>query len=312
MTPLSNGNYVVDSPYWNGGRGAVTWGNGSTGISGTVSAANSLVGSNPGDYVGGNPPIASAGAGGVTALSNANYVIVSPDWNDNRGAVTWGNGTTGISGTISQAISLVGPRGSEVLPLSNGNYVVTSGSGATWVSGTSGQTLDGTNTITPQNSLLGVGTHPSVSDDPIDQAFLAFGDGLVTVGLPDPNQFNYARGLAQSVTVTPQFLTSTLNSDTAVVLQASNDITVNSPITVMTAGGNGGALTLQAGRSVVLDASITTDNGSLTLIANDQLANGVVDAERNPVLPSSAWPRVLHWIPDPGARQRWSCATVPA
>ena len=232
VTPLSNGNYVVDSPYWNGGRGAVTWGNGSTGISGTVSAANSLVGSNPGDYVGGNPPIASAGAGGVTALSNANYVIVSPDWNDNRGAVTWGNGTTGISGTISQAISLVGPRGSEVLPLSNGNYVVTSGSGATWVSGTSGQTLDGTNTITPQNSLLGVGTHPSVSDDPIDQAFLAFGDGLVTVGLPDPNQFNYARGLAQSVTVTPQFLTSTLNSDTAVVLQASNDITVNSPITV--------------------------------------------------------------------------------
>ena len=53
VTALSNGNYVVDSPYWNGDRGAVTWGNGSTGISGTISAANSLVGSNPGDEVGG-------------------------------------------------------------------------------------------------------------------------------------------------------------------------------------------------------------------------------------------------------------------
>ena len=50
-TVLSNGNYVIQSPSWNGDP-AATWGNGSTGISGTVSAANSLVGSNPGDQVG--------------------------------------------------------------------------------------------------------------------------------------------------------------------------------------------------------------------------------------------------------------------
>src|SRR5262249_12002057 len=67
----------------------------------------------------------------------------------------------------------------------------------------------------------------------------------------------------------------------AVVLQASNDITVNSPITV-SAGGQGGALTLQAGRSILINANITTDNGVLTLIANDQLANGVVDSQRDP------------------------------
>ena len=122
---------------------------------------------------------------------------------------------------------------------------------------------------------------PEVIDDPADQSFVAAGNGRVTVGLPDPNLFSYARGQAQSVTVTPQFLTNTLNSGTAVVLQASNDITVNDPITV-SAGGNGGALTLQAGRSIVLNANITTDNGALTLIANDELANGVVDAERDP------------------------------
>jgi hypothetical protein len=90
----------------------------------------------------------------------------------------------------------------------------------------------------------------------------------------------YALGQAQTITITPAFLTRTLNSSTAVVLQASDDITVNDPIVVQ-AGGLGGALTLQAGRSILLNASITTDNGDLTLIANDTLASGVVDAERD-------------------------------
>src|SRR5262249_18817461 len=71
------------------------------------------------------------------------------------------------------------------------------------------------------------------------------------------------------------------NTGTAVVLQASNDITVNAPITVH-ADGHAGPLTLQAGRNILLNASITTDNGALTLIANEQLANGVVDAQRDP------------------------------
>src|SRR5262249_11884981 len=156
----------------------------------------------------------------------------------------------------------------------NGNYVVASpfwtggspnGRGAvTWMSGTSGRTLDGLATITPQNSLVGIGSaiiqDPLVLDNPSEQAFVVTSNGRVTVGLPDPNQFRYARGQAQTVTFTPQFLSSTLNGGTAVVLQASNDITVNSAITV-SAGGKGGALTLQAGRSIVLNANIATDNG---------------------------------------------------
>jgi hypothetical protein len=72
-----------------------------------------------------------------------------------------------------------------------------------------------------------------------------------------------------------------------VVLQASNDITIDDPITVQ-AGGLGGALTLQAGRSLLLNAGISTDNGALTLIANDTLASGVVDVERD------AGPAVIH------------------
>ena len=41
-------------------------------------------------------------SGGVTALSNGNYVVSSPNWTNgaaaNAGAVTWGSGTAGVSG----------------------------------------------------------------------------------------------------------------------------------------------------------------------------------------------------------------------
>jgi hypothetical protein len=99
--------------------------------------------------------------------------------------------------------------------------------------------------------------------------------------LTDPNQFSYARAESQTVGLTPAFLSATLDTSTAVVLQASNDISIDSPI-IVNAGGHGGALTLQAGRTIVLNAPITTNNGALSLIANDRAANGVVDAERDP------------------------------
>src|SRR5262249_50267377 len=87
LIPLSNGNYVVPSEFWNGIRGAVTWADGTRGVTGPVSEANSLVGSNPNDEV-----------GFVTPLSNGNYVVLSSHWNSFRGAATWGDGTTGVRG----------------------------------------------------------------------------------------------------------------------------------------------------------------------------------------------------------------------
>jgi Repeat of unknown function (DUF5650)/IPT/TIG domain len=100
VTALTNGNYVVRSQNWDNGAasdaGAVTWGNGSGGTIGAVSVANSLVGSTRFDRV---------GFSGVTALTNGNYVVRSPNWDNgavvNAGAVTWGNGATGISGAVS-------------------------------------------------------------------------------------------------------------------------------------------------------------------------------------------------------------------
>ena len=157
VIPLTNGNYVVDSLSWNG-VGAVTWGNGTTGIAGAISASNSLVGSTAGDAV---------GLGGVTALTNGNYAVGSPFWQDvgavQKGAVTWANGTSGITGTISSANSLIGYTASGngsltyVIALTNGNYVVgcpgwSNNLGvAAWCNGTTGSP----GTISAANALVG-------------------------------------------------------------------------------------------------------------------------------------------------------------
>ena len=131
VTPLEGGNYVVSSSDWNNGAatraGAVTFGSGTTGITGEVSAANSLVGTTANDTV---------GSSGVTPLEGGNYVVRSPFWNNGAatraGAVTFGSGTTGITGEVSAANSLVGTTandtvgGSGVTPLEGGNYVVSS------------------------------------------------------------------------------------------------------------------------------------------------------------------------------------------
>lgn len=127
---LTNGNYVVKSPFWRKGTtadvGAVTWGNAATGVKGLVSGSNSLVGSKFNDQV---------GKYGVVALTNGNYVVASPACDigtkEDAGAATWGNGTTGVKGAVSASNSMVGAAkwdsvGFNVTPLSNGNYVVSS------------------------------------------------------------------------------------------------------------------------------------------------------------------------------------------
>ena len=163
VTVLSNGNYVVKSPFWhNGGTavGAATWVNGNGGPVTAVSAANSLIGSTSGDEV---------GSGGVTALTNGNYVVISPFWQNagtEVGAVTWGNGSVGTTGAVSAANSLVGSSSGDevgsdgVTALTNGNYVVSSsfwlnpdgsGGAVTWGNGVGGTV----GPVSATNSLVG-------------------------------------------------------------------------------------------------------------------------------------------------------------
>jgi filamentous hemagglutinin family protein len=287
---LANGDYIVNSPDWNNNQGAVTWGDGTIGTIGVVDDTNSLVGT----------PASSdrIGSGGVTALRNGNYVISSPEWNNNRGAVTWGDGTTEIIDQVSELNSLVGNVANDqvgsggVIELNNSNYVVSSPNwsnktgAVTWVDGSTGQTWNGTNSISDNNSIIGrqpdagLGT---VVNDPVNQTFwVQFaneGSGRVTVGVP--TDLTFANLPGASVTFSPSFLQRTLNTGTAVVLQANNDITLNSRLIIDNPSGNGGDLTFQAGRSIFINADILTDNGDLSLIANETLANGVVDAQRD-------------------------------
>ncbi|KAM3114576.1 beta strand repeat-containing protein [Phormidesmis sp. 146-33] len=82
-----------------------------------------------------------------------------------------------------------------------------------------------------------------------------------------------------SVRISPGQITTLTNAGTNVVLQANNDITIKNAVTSNNPTGNGGNLTLQAGRSILVNANVTTDNGNLTLSANDI---GAIAAQRDP------------------------------
>ncbi|MCX7068947.1 MAG: MBG domain-containing protein [Methylococcales bacterium] len=241
ITALTNGNYVVGSSNWNTGRGAATWSNGATGSIGAVSATNSLIGFTAattfnnffGDFV---------SSGGVTALSNGNYVVKSSIWNNGTitraGATTWGNGLTGINGIVSTINSLTGSATRDfddgevasvrITGLSNGNYAVSSD-------------------IWDNGSLIDAGQ----------------------VRIATPQNIFFNNGLGQTMTFNPSTIATTLALGTSITLQASNDLTLDVGTDIIVGGSNGGALTMQAGRNLTLNSSIFTANGNFTAIAGD-------------------------------------------
>ncbi len=133
VTLLVNENFVVSQPAWTNEAsmvvGAVTLLDGSVRPAGLFDGTNSLVGTSDGDEIG-----LSFGVVGVTALSNGNYVVRSPNWNNgavvDAGAVTWRSGTDFIGAIVSEANSFVGTQADQnvggVSPLPNGNYVISS------------------------------------------------------------------------------------------------------------------------------------------------------------------------------------------
>lgn len=183
---LSNGNYVASSPSWDDGAltdaGAVTWGSGTTGITGAVSSTNSIIGSHASDRVGYI----------IFPLSNGNYVIGSPNWDNgtvsNAGAITWCNGSAPTAGTISSSNSVVGtiagsnvgignptysgsaypiPANPYFLELPNNKYVAKSyawtdgGGDYLGAEGMYSSTTSTTGTISSENSLVGNGLYQS-------------------------------------------------------------------------------------------------------------------------------------------------------
>ncbi len=188
IVELRNGHYLIlseaaDIPL-GPARGAVTWAHAEHGVTGELSEDNSLIGRAPGDDI---------GSAGVLALANGNYVVVSPRWDwgseVDAGAVTWGDGSVGIRGVVSEANSLVGLRTRwfevNVQAMSDGDYVVQSpGWGpagqqhfgaATWVDG--GVGLSGP--ISPSNSLVG-----SRAGDNVGLLAAELSNGNLVIGSP--------------------------------------------------------------------------------------------------------------------------------
>ncbi|MGB7202943.1 MAG: FG-GAP-like repeat-containing protein [Pyrinomonadaceae bacterium] len=187
VTALTNGNYVVGSPFWanpslggSNSAGAATWGNGTTGTVGSITATNSLIGGGSDNNVG----------SGVTALTNGNYVVRSPFWDNSSpfvqdvGAVTWCDGTGVTVGVVTASNSLIGSRPFDnagttgVTALTNGNYVVASRlwdnpspviadvGAVTWGNGTGGTV----GPITVSNSLIGGTANDNVGNGAIGGA----------------------------------------------------------------------------------------------------------------------------------------------
>ena len=119
------------------------------------------------------------GSGGVTALTDGNYVVSSPGWNAGggvgAGAVTWAIGSVPTSTTVSLGNSLTGSNGAGegisldrvglggVTALAGGNYVVSSpnwsnGSGVEFAApgaATFGPALGIIGLVTSVNSAIG-------------------------------------------------------------------------------------------------------------------------------------------------------------
>ena len=123
ITELTNGNYVVRSATWDSGTiqdvGAVTWGNGTSGISGVVAASNSIVGQTFGQGL----------LWTITTASNLDAFLAT-NTQDGSGRVVLGSSARGFSLPSTPAGSLQAANGSVALSVAGTNLQGTISSNA--------------------------------------------------------------------------------------------------------------------------------------------------------------------------------------
>ncbi|NER97309.1 MAG: filamentous hemagglutinin N-terminal domain-containing protein, partial [Symploca sp. SIO1B1] len=289
MTALSNGNYVFGNYLATIGgfmsAGTVILADGTTGME-----INRISGANENDLF---------GVDNITALSNGNYVF------GNSNATIGGLGDVGTviladgtNGTEINRVSGANPEDrfglDDITALSNGNYVFGNSLAniggledvgtVILADGTTGIEINRISGTNPEERFSSLGKITALNNGNYlaSSPFINKNAGRVDIGIANPNSLTYSYFPDRNITITPTTITSITNTGTAVTLQANNDITVNQAIITDNATGSGGSLSLEAGRSILLNADITTDNGNLFLLANQPLASGVIDAERDP------------------------------
>lgn len=294
IIPLKNGNFVVRSASWNNGpvtsAGAVTWINGTTGLNGVVSSANSLVGSSTNDMVGSN---------WIEVLPNDNYIVGSPSWRNGTaagaGAITLGNGTTGTTGPVSQTNSLVGSTENDyvgrVVVLKNGNFLaqspswnngnVTDAGAVTWCNGSAPVT----GAINASNSLVGTATNDRVGIE--DITVLANGNYVVS----SPRWNNGAASAAGAVTFGngATGITGAVSSANSLVGSSLGDQVGLDRIIVLK---NGNFLV----RSRNWDRGSIMDAGAVTWVSAVTGLSGVISSD-NSLVGTSAYDGVGEYVP---------------
>ncbi len=293
IQPLANGNFLVKSPNWSNGAatnaGAVTFCSGTTGCSGAVSQANSLVGSNSGDSVGGftfGSP-SDIYSSSVLELPNGNLVVISPDWDNggvaNAGAITWCSGSVGCVGPVGASNSIIGANaddrvgGGGVMSLANSNYVVLSPQfglsdvgAVTLGDGSTGASF----TVSSSNSLVGDTLNDGVGSSAVRlpsgnflvQSYQWHGRGAVTFS----NSSSMAVG---ALTATNSLVGSTPNDlgigSTVQILRTGNYL-VRAPGWDNGASIDAGAVVWGDGNAGVA-GTISTSNALVGSSANDQV-----------------------------------------
>src|SRR5471030_552178 len=194
----------------------------------------------------------SGDAGGGTALIGGNFHGAGPEQNAqnttvgkaiiNADAITsgnggkvavWSNGTTQFAGAISARGGATGGNGGQV-ETSGHNLGVDKAATVTTAAtyGVAGNWL-----LDPDNIIIATGG----SDPDTGQTFSTTG----------------------SVTIDPATIAATLTAGSPVTLQANQDITVSNAVSAT----SGQTLELDAGHSIILNASLTVSGGSIILTA---------------------------------------------
>jgi filamentous hemagglutinin family protein len=280
-------NVVVSNSNYGGNKGMVLYFStqAATGPSGVIGAGNALVGSVAGDRVGYSVQVNSRGV-----------MVVSPNWSNNTGAITMAGFTNLPTGAITSANSLVGAQVGD--GLGNG-YLYQSYGATTPYYYTASSTVNGpggskggvtlfrygdTGAISAANTVYAVsaaGYAPYAQEDYVNGTLrISFSDNSGRVLYVNANSLGGSGGTAgtlpqafdtnsgSDVTITPQSITNMTNSGMRVYLQANNDIVVNAAVTTVKTSPQAGSLLLEAGRSIMVNANITTGGGDLGLYAN--------------------------------------------
>jgi filamentous hemagglutinin family protein len=197
-----------------------------------------------GGYHGQNPSIDNAQM--TVVVGTASIDASATQSGDGGQVAVWSDGQTSFAGSIAA-------RGGAASGA--GGFVEVSGKGNLQFIGT-------------VDAGAAHGTAGTLLLDPANITVDSTGAATLSSGL-----LAFATNASTDSVIAPSTITALTSAGTAVTLQANNDLTINSSI-FTTGSATGGALTFQAGRSITVNATVTSDNGNVSITANDAGAMG--------------------------------------